>query len=81
MSRYWFVPRPGYDGPAIELVHGHWTASGKFVPRNVKLSPQRISRLSKKPRTRLRMAGDPSTDEHEIYAMHMREKRARKVRP
>jgi hypothetical protein len=76
-TRYWFVPRPGYDGPPVVLGHGHWTKSGKFIPKNVKLSPNRISRLSKKPRTRIRMAGDPSTDEREIYAMHM----AQKVRP
>jgi hypothetical protein len=77
--RYWFVPRPGYDGPAIELTCGRHTASGRFIPKNVKLTPG-ISRLSKKARRRIRMIGDPSTDVREIYEMHMAQKCAARVR-
>jgi hypothetical protein len=75
-TRYWFVPRPGYDGPPIELTCGRYTKAGRFIPKNVSLTggPRR---LSKKPRRRVRMVGDQSTDEREIYAMHM----AQKVRP
>lgn len=80
MSRYWFVPAPGYDGPPIELTTGWHDKNGKFHPKHVK-PPPRISRLRTRGRYRLKMAGDPSTDEHEIYAMHMRQKRARKARP
>jgi len=72
--RSWFVPAPGYDGPPIELVCGRHTASGRFIPKNVKLTPG-ISRLSKKPRARIRMVGYPSIHEWEIYEMHMEQKR------
>ena len=72
--RYWFVPKPGYDGPPVELTCGRHTKSGRFIPKNVKLTSG-IARLSKTPRTRIRMAGDPSTDAREIYAMHMAQKR------
>jgi hypothetical protein len=44
-KRYWFVPRPDYDGPPIELICGHHTKSGRFIPKNVRLTPG-ISRLS-----------------------------------
>src|SRR5262249_31659732 len=40
---------PDYAGPPIELVCGRHTASGRFIPKNVKLTPG-ISRLRKKPR-------------------------------
>jgi hypothetical protein len=75
--RWWFVPAPNYDGPPIELVCGRHTTSGRFIPKNVKLTPG-ISRLSRKPRSRIRMLGDPSTDVAEIYAMHMAEKHGRR---
>jgi len=71
MSKIWFVPVPGYDGPPIELVCGRHTKNGRFIPRNVKLTL--ISRLSKK-RQRIPMVGDPST-ERKIYEMHMAQKR------
>jgi hypothetical protein len=74
--RAWFVPKPGYDGPAIELVCGRHTKDGRFIPKNVKLTPG-ILRLSRRPRRRIPMIGDPSTDEREIYAMHM----AQRVQP
>jgi hypothetical protein len=56
------------------LVCGRHTKSGRFIPKNVKLTSG-ITRLSKMPRTRIRMAGDPSADTREIYAMHMAQKR------
>jgi hypothetical protein len=31
--RTWFVPNPHYTGPPIELMCGHHTASGRFIPR------------------------------------------------
>ena len=74
MSRYWFTPRPDYDGPPIELTTGRHNKKGRFIPENVFLTG--ISRLSKHWR-RLPMVGDPSTDERKIYAMHMAEKRER----
>ena len=67
--RFWFTPAPGYDGPRIELTCGRHTKSGRFIPKNVKLTSG-ITRLSKTRRTRIRMAGGPSTDVREIYAMH-----------
>jgi hypothetical protein len=76
MSRYWFVPAPGHDGPPIELTAGWHDRNGKFHPRHVKRSPG-ISRLSRQPRRRIPMVGDPSQDTHAIYAAHM----AQKVRP
>ena len=72
--RFWFDPRPGYDGPPIELTCGRHTKDGRFVPKNVRLSPG-ITRLSRGPRRRIPMIGDPSQDAHDIYKMHMREKR------
>ena len=74
-SRYWFVPRPGYDGPEIVLTHGRWTKSGRFLPKHVSLTGG-PSRLSRTRRQRIRMVGDPSTDVREIYEMHMAQKRA-----
>jgi hypothetical protein len=76
-SKFWFVPAPGYSGPPIELVCGRHTKSGRFIPKNVKLTPG-ISRLSKRPRTRIRMVGDNGL--HligDIYLAAMAEKRRR----
>ena len=73
-SRSWFVPAPGYDGPPIELVCGRHTKDGRFIPKNVRLTSS-ISRLSRAPRRRLPMVGDPSQDARVIYETHMREKR------
>jgi hypothetical protein len=72
-NRSWFIPNPDYDGPPIELTCGRHTRSGRFIPKNVYLTG--ISRLSKYWR-RLKMVGDPSTDEREIYEMHMAQKRS-----
>jgi hypothetical protein len=55
------------------LVAGRYTKAGRFVPKNVKLTPG-ISRLSKTQRA-IRMVGDPSDDEQAIYEMHMAQKR------
>jgi hypothetical protein len=74
--RAWFVRRPGYDGPPIELTCGHYTKAGRFIPKNVKLTAGPW-RLSKPGRQRLKMVGDPSTDEREIYAAMMAAKRGR----
>ena len=57
--RFWFTPALGYDGPRIELTCGRHTKSGRFIPKNVKLTSG-ITRLSKTRRTRIRMAGGPS---------------------
>jgi hypothetical protein len=77
-NRSWFIPKPGYDGPPIELTCGRHTKSGRFVPKNVRLTPG-ISRLGKM-RQRLRMVGDPSTDERKIYEMHMAQKRGHEMK-
>jgi hypothetical protein len=77
MSRYWFTPRPGYDGPPIELTCGHHSKSDRFIPKHVRLTSR--TRVWRKSRT-TRMVGDPSRDEVEIYAMHMAAKRAREGR-
>ena len=37
-SRSWFVPKPGYDGPPIELTCGRHTKDGRFIPKNVRLT-------------------------------------------
>jgi hypothetical protein len=74
-ARYWFIPRPGYDGPPIELTCGRFTKSGRFIPKNVSLTGG-PSRLTRKSRRRIQMVGDPSTDVREIYEMHMAQKRA-----
>jgi hypothetical protein len=67
-ARYWFTPRPGYDGPPIELTAGWHDRNGKFHPKHVSRTGG-PSRLGKRPRRRVRMVGDPSTDVREIYAM------------
>ena len=77
-NRSWFIPKPGYDGPAIELTCGRHTKSGRFIPKNVWLTPG-ISRLSRNWR-RLPMVGDPSTDEQKIYEMHMAQKRGHEMK-
>jgi len=77
-TRYWFTPAPGYDGPPIELTCGRHTKSGRFIPKNVKLTPG-ISRLSKRPRTRIRMVDDNGL--HligDIYLAARAEKRGRR---
>jgi hypothetical protein len=70
----WFIPNPNYAGPPIELTCGRHTKDGRFIPKNAKLSPG-IARLSRQPRRRIPMIGDPSQDARAIYEMHMREKR------
>ena len=70
--RSWFEPHPGYDGPPIVLTCGRHTAGGRFIPKNVKLSPIARKRI----RSGL-MVADPSRDQREIYAMHMAQKRGR----
>ena len=77
-NRSWFIPKPGYDGPPIELTCGRHTKSGRFIPKNVWLTG--ISRLSKR-RQRLPMVDDPSTDERKIYEMHMAQKRGHEKFP
>jgi hypothetical protein len=80
MSRYWFTPRPDYDGPPIELTTGRHDRNGKFHPKHVSLTggPSRLNRSPYR-RRNFKMIGDPSTDVHEIYAMHMAEKRGRRL--
>jgi hypothetical protein len=73
-TRYWFVPKPDYAGPPVELVCGRHTKDGRFIPKNVKLSPG-ISRLSRMPRRRIPMVGDPSQDVRQIYTAHLAQKR------
>jgi hypothetical protein len=73
-TRSWFSPAPGYSGPPIVLSCGRHTKDGRFIPKNVRLTPG-ISRLSRTPRRRIPMIGDPSQDARAIYEMHMREKR------
>jgi hypothetical protein len=68
----------GYDGPPIELRCGHHTKAGRFIPRNIKLTPR--IRVWRKPRS-TRMVGDPSRDEKQIYELHMQLKRSRKQNP
>jgi len=70
--RYWFEPHPKYDGPPIELTCGRHSKSGRFIPRNIKLTPR--TRVWRKPKL-TRMVGDPSRDEREIYALAMKRKR------
>jgi hypothetical protein len=74
VSRYWFDPKPGYAGPPIELTCGRHTKDGRFIPKNVKLTP--VSRLSK--RQRLPMVGDPSGT-RKIYEMHIAQKNSCKT--
>jgi hypothetical protein len=57
--KFWFTPSPTYNGPPVELTCGRHTASGRFIPKNVKLTPG-ISRLGRNPRARFQMAGYPS---------------------
>ena len=81
MSRYWFEPAPGYDGPPIELTAGWHDRNGKFHPKHVKRSPG-ISRLSGRPRRRLQMVRDNGL--HligDLYLAVMAEKHAGKVQP
>jgi hypothetical protein len=59
VGKFWFVPKPGYDGPPIELTCGRRTKNGRFIPKHVKLTP--ISRLKK--RQRFPMTGDPPPQE------------------
>ena len=73
-TRSWFCPAPGYSGPPIVLSCGRRTKDGRFIPKNVRLTPG-IARLSRQPRRRIPMIGDPSQDARAIYEMHMREKR------
>jgi hypothetical protein len=73
-TRHWFVPSPGYAGAPVELTCGRHNKDGRFIPKNVRLTPG-ITRLGRAPRRRIPMIGDPSRDAHEIYKMHMREKR------
>jgi hypothetical protein len=73
-SRSWFVPKPGYDGPPMVLSCGRHTKDGRFIPKNVRLTPG-ISRLSRMPRRRIPMVGDPSQDAREIYTAHLVQKR------
>jgi hypothetical protein len=73
-SKSWFVPAPGYDGPPVELVCGRHTKDGRFIPKNVRLTPA-ISRLNRTPRRRIPMVGDPSQDAREIYTAHLVQKR------
>jgi hypothetical protein len=71
--RFWFDPRPGYGGPPIVLSCGRHTKDGRFIPKNVRLTPG-ISRLSRMPRRRIPMVGDPSQDAREIYTAHLVQK-------
>ena len=73
-TRSWFSPAPGYSGPPIELTCGRHTKDGRFIPKNVRLTPG-ISRLSRMPRRRIPMVGDPSQDAREIYTTHLVQKR------
>src|SRR5215472_3030775 len=72
--RAWFIPNQNYAGPPIELTCGHHTKGGRFIPKNVRLTPG-ISRLSRAPRRRIPMVGDPSQDAREIYTAHLVQKR------
>jgi hypothetical protein len=72
--RAWFIPNPNYAGPSIELTCGRHTKDGRFIPKNVRLTPG-ISRLSRMPRRRIPMVGDPSQDAREIYTAHLVQKR------
>ena len=73
-TRSWFSPAPGYDGPPIELTCGRHTKDGRFIPKHVRLTAG-ISRLSRSPRRRIPMVGDPSQDAREIYTAHLVQKR------
>jgi hypothetical protein len=73
-TRSWFSPAPGYSGPPIVLSCGRHTKDGRFIPKNVRLTPG-ISRLSRMPRRRIPMVGDPSQDAREIYTAHLVQKR------
>jgi hypothetical protein len=73
-TRSWFSPASGYSGPPIVLSCGRHTKDGRFIPKNVRLTPG-ISRLSKTPRRRIPMVGDPSQDAREIYTAHLVQKR------
>jgi len=73
-TRSWFSPAPGYSGPPIVLSCGRHTKDGRFIPKNVRLTPG-ISRLSRTTRRRIPMVGDPSQDAREIYTAHLVQKR------
>ena len=73
-TRSWFSPAPGYSGPPIVLSCGRHTKDGRFIPKNVRLTAG-ISRLSRSPRRRIPMVGDPSQDAREIYTAHLVQKR------
>ena len=73
-TRSWFSPAPGYSGPPIVLSCGRHTKDGRFIPKNVRLTPG-ISRLSRMPRRRIPMVGDPSQDAREIYTAQLVQKR------
>src|SRR6516225_7442619 len=73
-TRSWFSPAPGYSGPPIVLSCGRHTKDGRFIPKNVRLTPG-ISRLGRTPRRRIPMVGDPSQDAREIYTAHLVQKR------
>jgi hypothetical protein len=73
-TRSWFSPARGYRGPPIVLSCGRHTIDGRFIPKNVRLTPG-VSRLSRMPRQRIPMVGDPSQDEREIYTAHLVQKR------
>jgi hypothetical protein len=73
ITRSWFSPAPGYSGPPIVLSCGRHTKDGRFIPKNVRLTG--ISRLSRMPRRRIPMVGDPSQDPREIYTAHLVQKR------
>ena len=73
-TRSWFSPAPGYSGPPIVLSCGRHTKDGRFIPKNVRLTPG-ISRLSRMPRRRIPMVGDPSQDVREIYTAQLVQKR------
>jgi hypothetical protein len=73
-TRSWFSPAPGYSGPPIVLSCGRHTKDGRFIPKNVRVTAG-ISRLSRMPRRRIPMVGDPSQDAREIYTAHLVQKR------
>ena len=77
-TRSWFSPAPGYSGPPIVLSCGRHTKDGRFIPKNVRLTPG-ISRLSRMPRRRIPMVGDPSQHAREIYTAHLVQKRKASV--